>query len=167
MSPPEAARFPRQHPAGFRTLIKLAAKSPRSVHVVCEATGKYHLPLVGALQQAGIVVSVVNPRRTHSFAQSRGQQAKTDKMDALLLADFGETMKPLPTPAPDTVMVELDELVSRRSQLVADWAREKNRQESATGTGVLASIKSHLRFLDEEVKALLKQSRCWYGTRRF
>ena len=143
--------------AGFRTLIKLAAKSLRPVHVVCEATGKYHLGLVTALQQAGIAVSVVNPRRTHSFAGSRGQQAKTDPIDALLLADFGETMKPLRTPVADPVMVVLDELVSRRCQLVADRAREKNRLESATGAGVLASIKSHLRHLDDQVETLLGQ----------
>jgi transposase len=144
-------------PAGFRTLIALAAKSPRLVHVVCEATGKYHQGLAAALQQAGIAVSVVNPRRTFSFARSCGQQAKTDQIDALMLAGFGVAHEPLPTPRPDPVMVKLEGLVDRRSQLVAERAREKNRLELITCAEVLASIKSLIHHLDGQIEKLLSQ----------
>src|SRR5580698_3159921 len=77
------------NPAGYRTLIKIVAKSPAPVHVVCEATGPYHKPFVAALHQADILVSVVNPRLPRDFARSRVRLAKTDAIDALLLADFG------------------------------------------------------------------------------
>ena len=144
-------------PAGFRTLIALAAKSPRSVHIVCEATGKYHQGLATALQAAGIAVSVVNPRLTFSFARSCGQLAKTDAIDALLLADFGESRQPDPTPAPTPVMMKLRGLVDRRAQLVAERAREKNRLELIACADVLASIKSLMRHLDGQIEKLLAQ----------
>src|SRR5258707_12088960 len=76
-------------PAGYRTLIKIVARRPAPVHVVCEATGPYHQRFVAALHQAGLLVSVVNPRLPRDFARARGQLAKTDAIDALLLADYG------------------------------------------------------------------------------
>ncbi len=85
-------------PAGYRSLIKILGRSPAPVHVVCEATGPYHKAFVAALHQAGVVVSVVNPRLPRDFARSRNQLAKTDKIDALILAAYGQRMQPAPTP---------------------------------------------------------------------
>lgn len=144
-------------PAGFRTLIKIIAKSPAPVHVVCEATGTYHRAFAAALHEAQIPVCVVNPRLPHNFARSRGQLAKTDKIDARMLADFGATMKPAPTPKPDPLMVLLDELVARRAQLVGDRARENNRLEQTTCPDSLASIRRHLRHLDRQIEKLLSR----------
>ena len=142
-------------PAGYRTLIKLLARHPAPVHVVCEATGPYHREFVAALHQAGILVSVVNPRLPRDFARSRGQLAKTDAIDALLLADYGRTLQPAPTAKPDARMVLLDDLVTRRAQLVEDRAREKIRLEQTTCAEVLASLKRHVRHLDGQIEKLL------------
>jgi transposase len=125
--------------------------------VVCEATGPYHKAFVAALHQAGVVVSVVNPRLPRDFARSRGQLAKTDKIDALVLADYGQRMQPAPTPRPEAHLTLLDDLVTRRAQLVEDRAREKNRLQQTTCAEALASLKLHLRHLDGQIKKLLER----------
>jgi len=142
-------------PAGFRGLLKILARSPSSIHVVCEATGPYHKGFVAALHQAGVVVSVVNPRLPRDFARSRGQLAKTDKIDARLLADFGTTLRPAPTPQPEARMILLDDLVTRRAQLVEDRAREKVRLQQTTCAEALASLKLHVHHLDGQIEKLL------------
>jgi len=144
-------------PAGYRTLIKTLVRRPAPVHVVCEATGPYHRGFVAALHEAKIPVSVVNPRLPRDFARSRGQLAKTDKIDALLLADYGRTMQPAPTPKPDAQMTLLDDLVTRRSQLVEDRAREKTRLQQTSNVEALASLKLHLRHLDGQIEKLLER----------
>jgi transposase len=136
-------------------LLKILARSPSPVHVVCEATGPYHKAFVAALHQAGVVVSVVNPRLPRDFARSRGQLAKTDKIDARLLADFGATLRPAPTPQPEAHMILLDELVTRRAQLVEDRAREKVRLQQTTCVEALASLRLHMRHLDGQIEKLL------------
>lgn len=142
-------------PAGFRPLLKILARSPAPIHVICEATGPYHKAFVAALHQARISVSVVNPRLPRDFARARGRLAKTDAIDALLLADYGQTMKPAPTPQPDEQMTLLDDLVTRRAQLVGDRAGERNRLQQTTCAEALVSVKSHLRHLDSQIKSLL------------
>jgi transposase len=142
-------------PAGFRVLLKIVARSPSPVHVVCEATGYHHKAFAAALHLAGVAVSVVNPRLPRDFARSRNQLAKTDKIDARMLADFGATMKPAPTPKPDARMTLLDDLVTRRAQLVEDRARETTRLEQTTCAEALASLKLHVRHLDGQIKKLL------------
>ncbi len=142
-------------PAGFKVLLKILARCPAPVHVVCEATGPYHKAFVAALHQAGVVVSVVNPRLPRAFARSRGQLAKTDRIDALLLADYGRTMHPAPTPRPEAHLVLLDDLVTRRAQLVGDRAREKNRLQQTTNAEALTSLQLHLRHLDGQIEKLL------------
>jgi len=144
-------------PAGFKILLKSITKCITPVHIICEATGPYHGPLVRFLHQAGIKVSVVNPRLTRDFARARGKLAKTDAIDALLLADYGRTMQPDPTAPPEEHVVLLDELVTRRAQLVEDRARERNRLEQASGPDVAASLRLHIRHLDEQIKKLLKR----------
>jgi transposase len=141
--------------AGFRLLFKVLSKSPSPVHVVCEATGPYHKAFAAALHRGQIAVSVVNPRLPRDFARARGLLAKTDAIDALLLADYGQTMQPAPTPRPDAQMTLLDDLVTRRSQLVEDRAREKTRLQQTTNAEALASVKLHLRHLDGQIEKLL------------
>jgi transposase len=142
-------------PAGFKALLKIVARSPSPLHFVCEATGPYHQGFVAALHQADLVVSVVNPRLPRDFARARGQLAKTDRIDARLLADYGRTMRPAPTPRPDAALTLLDDLVTRRAQLVEDRAREKVRLGPTTCAEVLASLKLHLRQLDGQIEKLL------------
>jgi transposase len=136
-------------------LLKIVARSPSAIHVVCEATGPYHKALVAALHDAGLAVSVVNPRLPRDFARARGQLAKTDRIDALVLADYARTMQPAPTPKPDAQMTLLDDLVTRRAQLAEDRAREKTRLQQTTNAEALASLKLHLRHLDGQIEKLL------------
>jgi transposase len=142
-------------PAGFKALLKIVARSPSPIHVVCEATGPYHKAFVAALHDAGIAVSVVNPRRSRDFARSCGLLAKTDKIDARMLADYGRRMQPAPTAPPEARMTLLDDLVTRRAQLVEDRAREKTRLQQTTNAEALASLKLHLRHLDGQIEKLL------------
>jgi transposase len=142
-------------PAGFRGLLKILAKSPSPIHVVCEATGCHHKAFAAALHEAGVVVSVVNPRLPRDFARARNKRAKTDAIDALLLADYGRTMNPASTPKPDAQMTLLDDLVTRRAQLVEDRAREQTRLEQTTCPEALVSLRSHVRYLDGQIKKFL------------
>lgn len=144
-------------PVGFGLLLKVLARSPGPVHVVCEATGPYHRDFVAALHQAGITVSVVNPRLPRDFARSRNQLAKTDAIDALVLADYGRTMRPPPTPAREARIVLLDDLVTRRAQLVEDRARESTRLQQTICAESIASLKRHLRHLDAQIKKLVQR----------
>jgi transposase len=142
-------------PAGFKALLKIITKTTNPIHIVCEATGAYHKAFVSTLHQAQIKVSVVNPRFIRDFARARGKLAKTDAIDALLLADFGRTMQPDPTVPPEEHMRLLDELVTRRTQLVEDRARERNRLSQTSRPEVAASLRLHLRHLDKQIKDLL------------
>jgi transposase len=142
-------------PIGFRQLLKLLAKSERKVHIICEATGPYHRAFVHALHQANITVSVLNPSRARHFARAKGLLAKTDSIDAQMLAECGPALKAVPTPAPDPLMVQLADLVTRRAQLVEVRASERTRLQQTAGKVAIASIKRHIVFLDHEIKAFL------------
>lgn len=141
--------------AGFTSLLKLLAKTSAPVHVVCEATGPYHQAFVAALHDAGVLVSVLNPRPVRDFARSRGLLAKTDAIDARLLADYGQTLRPAPTPRPDPEMVRLDDLVTRRAQLVADRAAERTRLQQVSCPEIRRSLRGHITHLDGQIKRLL------------
>jgi len=140
---------------GYRLLLKSLGRFARPVHVICEATGVYHQRFVAALQQAGVDVSVVNPRQARDFARSRNWLAKTDALDARMLAEYGASVQPAPTPKPDPAFVRLHQLVTRRGQLVDDRAAERTRlSEQAATTEIRASLRRHLRQLDAEIEKL-------------
>ena len=145
--PPKIANTP----AGYALFQKAVAKSSQPVHVICEATGPYHKAFVASLHQAGIPVTVVKSSSPRDFARCTGRQAKTDPIDALLLADYGAALKPKPTPAPEAHTVRLDDLVTRRAQLVADRACERTRLQQVSCVETIASMKAHLRHLDGQV----------------
>jgi len=141
--------------AACRVLARKLAAAARPVHVVCEATGRYHRALVGALHQAGVAVSVVNPRCVRDLARAQNRLAKTDKIDAATLADYGRRFQPAPTPPPAPQLVALRELVGRRAQLVADRARETNRAEAGVAhRRVQASLRRLRHCLELEIAAL-------------
>ena len=83
-------------PAGHRALVKILVAAPVAVHVVCEATGRYHRDFVAALHRAGVAVSVVNPRCPRDFARAHNRLAKTDAIDAATLAEYGRACQPPP-----------------------------------------------------------------------
>jgi transposase len=121
--------------------------------IVLEATGGYELPVSAQLALAGLPLSVVNPRQTRAFAQAVGQLAKTDAVDALLLARFAAAVKPEPRPLLDEQSQALAALLARRTDLVGMLVAEKNRRGSALAV-VRPRIDTHIAWLEEELAAL-------------
>ncbi len=118
--------FPHDPPGCAAVLVRLrAAGAP--VQVICEATGGWERPIVAALHAAGQALSVVNPRQVRDFARGRGRRAKTDRIDAQMLAEFGAANTPAATPAPSAAQAELAAWVTRRAQLQAMLCAERTR----------------------------------------
>jgi transposase len=143
----------------------------RSVHpgvIVVEATGGYEAPVVAELGLAGLPVAVVNPRHVRDFARATGRLAKTDRLDAQVLAHFAAALRPEPRPLPDVQAQELAALVERRREVVAMRTAEQNRQSAARVEPVRARIQAHLAWLDgelanvdDELRQRLRASPLW------
>jgi transposase len=131
-----------------RQLIDLAPG-----RIVVESTGGYERTLVSKLAEVGLPVVVVNPRRVRSFGQALGVLAKTDAIDARLLARFAEKAEPEIRPILQGRARLLADLVARRRQLVAMIVAEKNRRETAA-PAVRASIQTMLRALAQQVRTI-------------
>ena len=121
--------------------------------IIVEATGGLEVPLVAELSAADLPVVVVNPRQVREFGRASGRLAKTDRMDAQLLADFGATMRPEARPLPDACLRELRALVTRRRQLIGMQTQERNRRRQAPER-VVQQIQEHLVLLGEQVAQL-------------
>jgi transposase len=119
--------------------------------VVCEATGGYEAALVAALATAGLPVVVANPRQVRDFAKATGQLAKTDAIDAQVLALFAERVRPAPRPLPDETAQALDALLTRRRQLVEMLTAERNRLLVARPS-VRRDLQQHIRFLEQRLR---------------
>ena len=152
--------------AGVGELVeRLRAVQPELV--VLEATGRYSLPVAAALATAGIPVAVVNPRQVRDFAKALGQLAKTDAIDASVLAHFAEAVRPAMRPLPDASLQELEAVVARRRQLVDMMSAEKNRLAGAP-LRVRAEIMDHIAWLqhrlaglDDDLQRLVSESPLW------
>ncbi len=121
--------------------------------VIVESTGGLELDVAQALQDANIGVSIINPRQGRDFAKASGKLAKTDSIDAAVLAHFGEAIQP-----PITVLASdqdraLQDAVARRRQLVEMLSAEKNRRSSLRAK-MRQHIERHIQWLDEEIRAL-------------
>lgn len=138
--------------AGIQALKQQLQRQPVDI-VVIEATGGLQREVATALVAAGLSVAVVNPRQIRDFARSSGQLAKTDQLDAAVLAVFGLRMQPEPRALPDEAAQELADKLTRRAQLVEMRAAEKNRRHRAP-TRIKKSIDRHLAFLDQAIKSL-------------
>lgn len=121
--------------------------------VVLEATGGLEVPAVAALAAAGLPVVAVNPRQVRDFARATGRLAKTDRLDAAVIAAFAEAVKPEPRPLPDEARKALIDRVTRRRQLVEMRASEKIRR-SQINPKLRSSLEAHIAFLDKEIAAL-------------
>ena len=121
--------------------------------IVMEATGGYERELAIALVLAGLPVAVVNPRQVRDFAKAMGMLAKTDKVDAGVLALFGERIRPEPRGVPEKEVRELNALITRRAQLKEMLTAEKNRMGVAPRT-MRPSILEHVRWMESQVKEL-------------
>lgn len=121
--------------------------------VVVEATGGYEARVVAALATAGLPVALVNPRRVRDFARASGRLAKTDSLDARVLAEFAETMRPPTRPLPDVDTQHLAALMNRRRQLIEMHTAESNRLQAAP-TAMQREIRTHLTWLQKRLTAL-------------
>jgi len=122
--------------------------------VVFEATGVYDRELGEALRQAGIRFARINPARARDFARASGRLAKTDAIDARMLATFARTMAPAADHAPKPELNALALLAKRRDQLVHMRAQEKTRRSEARDPVMIECIVRHLDFLNGEIKAI-------------
>lgn len=118
--------------------------------VVLEATGGFESAAVAALAKHGLPVVVVNPRQVRDFAKSIGRLAKTDAIDAGVLALFGQRIRPMVRPLPDEAAQLLDALLTRRRQLLEMLVAEKNRLGFARGP-VQRDITTHIRWLEKRL----------------
>ena len=120
-----------------------------------------------ALAVAGLPCAVINPRQVRDFAKATGQLAKTDRLDAGILAQFADRIRPIPRPMPDPETKALSDLMSRRRQLIEMVTAEKNRLQ-CTPPGWRADVQSHITWLEgrlarlqEKLEALIKTSPTW------
>jgi len=121
--------------------------------VVLEATGGLQMPLAAALATAGLPLAMVNPRQVRDFARAIGRLAKTDRLDAQVLAHFAEAVRPTPYPLPDAQTQELTALLTRRHQVVEMLTAEKNRLRSAREL-VHRRVQDHICWLEQELADL-------------
>jgi transposase len=118
--------------------------------VIVGATGGFERAVVGALAAEGLPVAVVNPRQAREFARATGRLAKTDRIDASILARFAEAIRPAPKPLPDEEIHALQGILARRRQLVAMLTAENNRLPTATKP-VAKRIAAHIKWLEKEL----------------
>ena len=152
--------------AGVRQLVS-QLKTLEPVMVLLEASGGLELPLVAALATEELPVVVVNPRQVRDFARATGKLAKTDSLDAAVLAHFAEVIRPPVRPLRDAETQVLNSLVARRHQVMTMLVSEKNR----LGTAIVAvrpRVEAHIAWLerelddlDEGLRRTLRQSSVW------
>lgn len=124
--------------------------------IVMEATGGFHVQVSAVLAQAGLPVVVANPRQVRDFAKASGKLAKTDKIDALVIAAFGQGVRPAVRPLKNEQEQELSDLLARRRQLIQMRTAEKNRLSSASKR-ISKQIMDHIQWLDSQLKDVDKQ----------
>jgi len=133
---------------------RLTAMAPRLV--VVEATGGFEITVAAAVAGAGLPLAVVNPRQIRSYAKAIGRLAKTDALDAEVIAKFGEAVKPEVRPLPSEEAQALGEMVARRRQLIDMIGAETNRRRHLTQRRLLKGLDRHLQVLQKELTELEK-----------
>ena len=164
---PSAERFTVDNDErGVRTLVE-RLRSVAPTLIVLEATGGYELLSVAALAAAALPLVVVNPRQVRDFAKATGQLAKTDRIDADILARFADVVRPAVRPIADEAAQELDALLTRRRQLLDMLVAEKNRLGFARPV-IRRGITQHIRWLerrlgdvDHELGQMIEHSPVW------
>ena len=159
------ARLPHDE-AGIAQIVE-RLRALRPALVVLEATGGLELPLAAALAAAGLPVAVVNPRQVRDFAKAVGQLAKTDTLDAHLLARFAEVVRPEPRPLPDAEAQALSALLARRQQVLTMLVAEQQRLPT-TLPALRPRVEAHIAWLrrerddlDGELRRRVRQSPAW------
>jgi transposase len=135
--------------AGIKILVKHLEKLQPTL-VVLESTGGVERQVILALIGADISVVMANPRQIRDFAKSTGQLAKTDRIDAAVLAHYAEAIRPKPRPLPDELSLELRALTVRRRQLIGMIVAEKNHLTMAS-KAIKKRITAHIAYLEQEL----------------
>lgn len=146
--PREATWRVANDPDGWQALVTHCASDPPPL-IVLEASGGYEAGVVRALAGAGLTPVVANPLSTRRFAQSLGRRAKTDRIDALVLAEYGQRLRPAPRPLPEATARALQELVARHRQLTKMLVEEKNRCQQASAL-LRPAIAAHIAWLEDQ-----------------
>ena len=143
-------------PAGIAELLRqlqqLHCRAEQTL-VVIEPTSRLHIGVVAELAANGYAVAVVNPRLTRDFARSSGKLAKTDQLDAAMLAMYAERMRPPVRPLPTPEMEQFGAILARRRQLLEMIVAEKNRLET-TPKPLQRSLRDHIQWLDRQITKL-------------
>jgi transposase len=139
---------------GIAALIKVLKKLPQPVQVVCEPSGGYERDLLSALWTAGLAVSLVHAARIRAFARAQGLLAKTDPIDAVVLREFGELLKPETLAAPSPQQERLAALVQRREQLVNLLSMEDQRLAQARDAVVRKMSERLLKELATQIEQM-------------
>lgn len=152
--------------AGFRQLTA-QFNERRPTLIVVEASGGWEMSLVSELSAARFPVALVNPTRVRYFGKAQGQYAKTDKLDARLIASFAATMKPAARPLKSGEQAELARVVSRRRQLVKMTTMEKNRRATTQGAmreqleRTIVWLTAEINHLNERLKEMVNGCVSW------
>ena len=157
--------FPNADEGVARLVQLLRTEAPALI--VLEATGKYELRVARALAEEGLLFNIINPRQSRAFAKATGILAKTDRIDALMLARFAEVLQPEARSLKTEETEALGDLVTRRRQVVEMITAEKNRQGTASKR-VRRDIQAHIRWLEkrledlnDEIDDLIRKSPLW------
>ncbi len=138
--------------AGIEGLLgRLTEEVLSDALVLLEASGGFERPVAAALAASGIALFVVNPRQARDFAKATGRLAKTDALDAFVLARFAQAIRPAPRAIPDAEAREFQEILARRRQIIRMTTAEKNRLGASTSEAVRGRIEAHIRWLEKEL----------------
>lgn len=162
----EAFAVPRDGPGLEQLLKRLMPLQPSLI--VLEATGGFETLVAAAIATTGLPLAVVNPRQVRDFARATGRLAKTDRLDAAIIALFAERIRPEPRPIASLDAQHLGELVARRRQIIDMITMEGNRRRQAASRAVQASLdaivaalKAQLRDIDTDIDTAIRASPAW------
>ncbi len=143
---------------GIRSLVKALTILEGPIHVICEPTAGYERKLTAALWEASLPLTIANTYRVRSFARSRGHLAKTDKLDAQVLSDYGRVNEPRASKAPDAKQLLMEQLMDRLDQLDHMRTQELNRLHQCDPRDVVyKSLKAVLRTIETQIEKLRQQ----------
>lgn len=147
-------------PAGRQKIIQTLrslAPNPGDIRVVFESTGGYELPTALALEEAGFEVAIIKPERARYFAKANGQLAKTDTIDAEILASFCQLIPLTIVPLPPEELRHFRDLLDRREQLIEMRTMESNRRDTTLQKQARKSIDKHITWIDRELGGIEKE----------
>lgn len=151
-------RLPVPNTAEGHAQLLASARALRSpVHFICEATGGYERRLIASLLAQDCAVSLLNPARVRQFAKATGRLAKTDRIDAELLAEYGRTLQPPAEPKPVPLLVELTDVVRRRAQLAELLGLQRTQRQQLDDAKLVADLDRLVGFLEQQIAALEKR----------